>query len=106
MPAQAAALSVSKVSVAPGAGSLGPQLTIHQVRAAHEQLQVAAGAGSASIDVSNLESVDTAGLQLLLAASRGGIGDLGIVLSGGGNAALREAQQSLGLNLTFAGDGG
>lgn len=47
-------------------------LTIREVTAARRQLQRALAAGATAIDASAIALIDTAGLQLLLAAGTGG----------------------------------
>jgi ABC-type transporter Mla MlaB component len=61
------------VGVAAGGGplSLGASLSIREVGERAAQLRAQFAAGSAEVDVGMLESVDTAGLQLLLAAAAG-----------------------------------
>ena len=51
--------------------SLGASLSIREVGERAAQLRALFAAGSAEVDVGMLESVDTAGLQLLLAAAAG-----------------------------------
>lgn len=61
------------VGAAAGGGplSLGASLSIREVGERAAQLRAQFAAGSAEVDVGMLESVDTAGLQLLLAAAAG-----------------------------------
>jgi ABC-type transporter Mla MlaB component len=49
--------------------ALGPALSIHEVRECAAQLDALFAAGGCEVDAGKLESVDTAGLQLLLAAA-------------------------------------
>ncbi len=48
---------------------LGPSLSIREVSECASQLNALVAAGGCEVDVGKLESVDTAGLQLLLAAA-------------------------------------
>lgn len=49
---------------------LPARITIHEVRALHQQLLAQIGAWELVLDGSRVEQVDTAGLQLILAARR------------------------------------
>jgi ABC-type transporter Mla MlaB component len=71
---RAPALKTSDVllgAAAAGPLSLGASLSIREVSERAAQLRAQFAAGSAEVDVGMLESVDTAGLQLLLAAAAG-----------------------------------
>jgi anti-anti-sigma regulatory factor len=62
------------LAVGPAAGGplpLGASLSIREVGERAAQLRAQFAAGSAEVDAGMLESVDTAGLQLLLAAAAG-----------------------------------
>jgi ABC-type transporter Mla MlaB component len=49
---------------------LGATLSIHEASAYLEQVRTALAAGLVEIDAAALEAIDTAGVQLLLAAAR------------------------------------
>jgi hypothetical protein len=72
---RAPALKASEALVGAAAGvgplSLGASLSIREVGERAAQLRAQFAAGSAEVDAGMLESVDTAGLQLLLAAAAG-----------------------------------
>lgn len=54
----------------PAALALGPALTIAEVGPTHRKLGAMLEAGAALADASALQSIDTAGLQLLLVAAK------------------------------------
>ena len=95
---------MARVAKGPGdrVGARGPSprpppalpacLTIREVTAARRQLQRALAAGATAIDASAIALIDTAGLQLLLAAGNGGR-----LRYTAPSKALREAAQQLGL---------
>jgi ABC-type transporter Mla MlaB component len=64
----AAAVKASAPSVG-GTLTLGASLSIREVGECATQLKALLAAGSVSVDAHQLESIDTAGLQLLLAAA-------------------------------------
>jgi ABC-type transporter Mla MlaB component len=66
-PAPVVAVAAPAAEVRP---SLPPQLDIRDAHATAGLLQAAVAAGAECIDASRVASVDTAGLQLLLAAGR------------------------------------
>jgi anti-anti-sigma regulatory factor len=68
-PGAAAASIASNASAAIGALVLGASLSIREVGECAAQFKAMFAAGSAEVDARMLESVDTAGLQLLLAAA-------------------------------------
>ncbi len=70
-PAAAAAAATGALSVASTCAPLplGTSLSIHEVSECAARLKDLFAAGSAELDARQLESVDTAGLQLLLAAA-------------------------------------
>ena len=76
---------------------LGPLLTIREVAPARDALDALLASGAAHADASALESIDTAGLQLLLVAGRAAR-QRGLRLRvRGGERVLREAADALGL---------
>jgi anti-anti-sigma regulatory factor len=82
--------------------SLGSALTIAEVADCHRALQVLLAGGSASIDAHNLKNIDTAGLQLLLAAARAAR-ERGVTLRlQGGKELLTGAAAALGLHEELA----
>lgn len=71
-PADAAAPATQVIASAPPVGAalaLGASLSIREVGERAAQLKALFAAGRAEVDARMLESVDTAGLQLLLAAA-------------------------------------
>ncbi len=77
----------------PASAVLPACLTIREVSAVHKELCRALRAGATSIDAGAVALIDTAGLQLLLAAAVGGR-----VLCTDPSAALRAAAARLGLD--------
>jgi anti-anti-sigma regulatory factor len=96
-PAPAAAAARNGASDAPVPLVIGPSLSIREAGACRQQLHALLMAGGTLVDVSALESIDTAGLQLLLAAAataaRAGC-TLRLV---GGRQLLQRAAAELGL---------
>jgi anti-anti-sigma regulatory factor len=77
--------------------ALGASLTIVEARACQRSLSALLERGHAAADAHALQSIDTAGLQLLLAAGRAARGrGLTLKLSGA-RALLLDAASSLGL---------
>jgi hypothetical protein len=70
-PAPKACDALVGAAAAGGPLSFGASLSIREVGERAAQLRAQFAAGSAEVDVGMLESVDTAGLQLLLAAAAG-----------------------------------
>lgn len=70
-PAPKASDALVGAAAAGGPLSFGASLSIREVSERAAQLRAQFAAGSAEVDVGMLESVDTAGLQLLLAAAAG-----------------------------------
>jgi anti-anti-sigma regulatory factor len=68
-PGTAAITAAPNASAATGALVLGASLSIREVGECAAQFKAMFAAGSAEVDARMLESVDTAGLQLLLAAA-------------------------------------
>jgi len=77
--------------------ALGPTLTIRDVRDCQRALQRMAHAGAARLDAHALRVVDTAGLQLLLAAGRAAQRRGQRLALTGAAELLRGAAESLGL---------
>jgi anti-anti-sigma regulatory factor len=65
----ASAIAAPGASNTAGALPLGPSLSIREVGERAAQLNAMLSAGAAVVDARKLESVDTAGLQLLLATA-------------------------------------
>ncbi|WP_020407297.1 STAS domain-containing protein [Hahella ganghwensis] len=77
--------------------TLPASLTIANVEALHEQLQAPEYEKKVQFDASNVEVVDTAGLQLLLAVQRRLSANGGIIDWKAGSDALGQAIKAAGL---------
>lgn len=81
----------------PGTLRLGSLLTIAEVADVYARLQPHLQHGVVDIDARALESIDTAGVQLLLAAGREARERGGVLRVHGGESALHAAAEALGL---------